>query len=104
MRKDLKERYNEGRLEGMFAAYEVFEAQMGKLRNSLSDVWNIYDQAESLDKDAVEQKQKLVFAMDTMFVLAQMFQDGYDEHLWWVKSGMETYKVESDTEEQIDAF
>lgn len=89
MSKDLEERHNEGKLEGMFAAYEVFETQMGKLRNSLDDVWNIYDQADSLDKATEEHKRKLVFAMHTMFVLTQMFQDGYDEYLWEIKSGME---------------
>jgi hypothetical protein len=91
MSKDLEERYNEGKLEGMFAAYDVFETQLGKLRGSLDDVWNIYDHSDSLDNSSEEQKAKLAFAMHTLFVLAQMFEDGYDEHLWEVKAGMRNY-------------
>jgi len=91
MSKDLEERYNEGRLEGMFAASEVFETQIRKLQNSIEDVWNIHDHANSLDSSAEDHKQKLVFALHTLFVLREMFEGGYDEQLYEIKAALRNY-------------
>lgn len=77
-----------GQLNGMYQGYEVFDTVFRKLRDSIDNVWMIYDEADSLDQSSEEQKQKLAFARHTLFVLGQMFQDEYDMQLDKVKAQM----------------
>jgi hypothetical protein len=92
MSKDLEEQYKEGRLSGMFEAYDIIESAISKLRNSLDTVWQIHDEEDSLDKAAQEYKDRLTFASNTLFTLRMIFQDDYDEKLNQIKSGMEEYR------------
>ena len=85
MSKD-NENYIGGKLSGMYQGYEVFDTVFRKLRDSIDNIWMIYDEADSLDKSSEEQKQKLAFAGHTLFVLGQMFQDEYDRQLDKIKA------------------
>jgi hypothetical protein len=94
MDNNLEEQYKEGKLSGMFEAYDVVESAISRLRNSLDTVWQIHDEEDSLDKSSEEYKNRLTFASNTLFTLRMMFQDDYDEKLNQIKSGMEEYRDE----------
>jgi hypothetical protein len=94
MERNPEESYKEGRLSGMFEAYDVFESVIGRLRNSLDTVWQIHDEEDSLDTAAQEYKDRLTFASNTLFTLRMIFQDEYDAKLDEIKAGMEEYRDE----------
>jgi hypothetical protein len=92
MDNNLEERYKEGKLNGMFEAYDVIDSAIVKLRHSLDTVWQIHDEEDSLDKSSQEYKDRLTFATNTLFVLRTMFQDDYDAKIDEIKAGMEEYR------------
>ena len=94
MNNSPEEQYKEGRLSGMFEAYDVIESAIDKLRNSIDIVWEIHDEGDSLDTSTEGYKDKLIFALHTLFVLRRTFQDEYDSRLDRIKSGMEGYRDE----------
>jgi hypothetical protein len=94
MERSTEESYKEGKLSGMFEAYDVIDSAIVKLRNSIDTVWQIHDEEDSLDKAAQEYKDRLTFATNTLFVLRMMFQDEYDAKLDEIKAGMEEYRDE----------
>jgi aromatic ring-opening dioxygenase catalytic subunit (LigB family) len=75
------ETYLEGKLSGMFNAYEAFDVVMIKLKNSIDNVWMIHDQEDFTSKSAQEHKEKLMFAHGALSVLMEMFNDEYDSRL-----------------------
>lgn len=86
--------YREGRMSGMFEAYDIFVGALRKLENSLDNVWMIHDQGDMLNKSSEEQKAKLSFATSTLFILREMFENEYDQGLADIKSGMKEYRDE----------
>lgn len=73
-----EEKSIETKLSGMFEVYDVFDSEITKLRTSIENVWMIHDREDSLNTSSQEYREKLEFAMHTLFVLRQMFQDEYD--------------------------
>jgi hypothetical protein len=95
MERSPEESYKEGRLSGMFEAYGVFDSVLGRLKDSLDNVWMIHDQADWYTGDnAVKDKEKLVFAINTLLVLRESFQGKYDDAIDEIKVGMEEYRDE----------
>lgn len=86
--------YREGRMSGMFEAYDIFVGALRKLENSLDNVWMIHDQGDTLNKSSEEHKAKLSFATSTLFILREMFENEYDQGLADIKSGMKEYRDE----------
>jgi hypothetical protein len=85
-----KESYTESKLNGMFEIYDVFDSVLGKLKDSLDNVWMIHEQADWYVGDSnKEDKEKLVFAINTLLVLRQSFQDRYDEVVDKAKAQLE---------------
>jgi hypothetical protein len=90
-----EESYTEAKLNGMFEAYDVFDSVLGRLKDSLDNVWMIYDQADWYNGDnSLKDKEKLIFAINTLLVLRESFQGKYDEAIDKIKSGMEEYRDE----------
>lgn len=85
------ESYLEGKLSGMFYAYEAFGDVMAKLKNSVDNVWMIHDQEDFVTKTAQEQKEKLMFAHNALSVLAEMFGDEFDSRVNEIKAAKEDY-------------
>ena len=86
------ESYLEGKLSGMFNAYEAMANSMDKIRSSIDNVWMIHDQEDFISDSVQEQKDRLMFARNTLSVLEEVFNDEYDFRLNEIKSGMEEYK------------
>lgn len=85
-----KESYTESKLNGMFEVYDVFDSILVKLKDSLDNVWMIHDKADwYADSSSEEDKEKLVFAVNTLIVLRQAFQDRYDEVVDKAKAQLE---------------
>lgn len=91
-----KESYTEAKLSGMFEAYQLIETAIVRLRRSLDNVWMVYDQADSLDQFSQESMERLSFAMNTLFVLRQMFEDEFDMSVSEIKSGIRDYENEDE--------
>jgi hypothetical protein len=79
-------KYLEGKLEGMFSTYEAFDVVISKLRSSIDNVWMIHDQEDLVKKSSEEQKDRLMFAQNALWVLREMFDDEYDSRLNEVKA------------------
>lgn len=90
-KKNKDENYIEGKLSGMFHAYDAFDVVMRKLKNSIDNVWMIHDHEDIVSKSAQEYKNKLMFAHNTLSVLAEMFNDEYDSRLNEIKAAREEY-------------
>jgi hypothetical protein len=90
-RSDEYDAYREGRMSGMFEAYDIFTDAISKIRDSLDNVWMIHDQGDLLNKSSEEHKAKLSFAMSTLFILRETFEDEYNSGLSAIKSGMKEY-------------
>lgn len=86
------ESYLEGKLSGMFSAYEALADSMDKIKNSIDNVWMIHDQEDFISASAQEQKDRLMFARNALSVLEEVFNDEYDSRLNEIKSGMEEYR------------
>ena len=85
-----KESYTESKLSGMFEIYDVFDSVLVKLKDSLDNVWMIHEQADWYVGDSNKQdKEKLVFAINTLLVLRQSFQGKYDEAVAKIKGQIE---------------
>jgi hypothetical protein len=81
--------YLEGKMEGMIQAYEIFDDAVHKLRNSIENVWMIYDQDDFVTPAITEQKDRLHFSLNTLFVLREMFDGEYDSKIDEVKATLE---------------
>jgi hypothetical protein len=84
--------YLEGKLSGMFNAYEALADSMNKIKNSIDNVWMIHDQEDFVSASVQEQKDRLMFARNALSVLEELFNDEYDSRLNEIKSGMEDYR------------
>jgi len=93
-RSDEYDAYKEGRMSGMFEAYDIFTNAISKIKDSLDNVWMIHDQGDLLNKSSQEHKEKLSFAMSTLFILRETFENEYDQGLADIKSGMKEYRDE----------
>lgn len=93
-RKNGTERYQEGKLSGMFEAYDIIEQSITELKKSLDNVWTILDEADSypLDTRSQDQKDKMAFAMHTLFVLQNIFEDKYYEKIEGAKRELERWE------------
>ena len=87
--------YLEGRMSGMFEAYDIFVGAISKLENSLDNVWMIHDQGGMLNKSSEEHKEKLSFANSTLFLLREMFENEYNQGLADIKSDIKQYEDET---------
>jgi predicted NBD/HSP70 family sugar kinase len=88
------ERYLEGKMDGMAQAYEIFDDALRKLRNSIDNVWMIYDQDDFIRPAITEQKDRLHFSLNTLFVLREMFDGEYDSKIDEVKALIDRQKEE----------
>lgn len=80
----------EAKLSGMFEVYDVFDSALGKLKDSLDNVWMIHDQADwYAGNSSKEDKDKIIFAINTLLVLQQSFQGKYDEAVNKTKAQLE---------------
>lgn len=72
-----------GKEQGLFEAYDIVEQSITELTRSLDNVWTILDQADSypLDARSQDQKDKMAFALHTLFVLRNIFEDKYYEKI-----------------------
>ena len=94
-RSDGYDAYLEGRMSGMFEAYDIFVGAISKLENSLDNVWMIHDQGGMLNKSSEEHKAKLSFANSTLFILREMFENEYNQGLADIKSDIKQYEDET---------
>jgi len=70
------EQFQSGTLNGMAECHGVVDEEIRRLRRSLEDVWSIYNTGViTPDNKAIV--DKIVFAVDTLTTLADMFQDAY---------------------------
>ena len=70
------EQFQSGTLNGMYECHGVVDEEIRRLRRSLEDVWSIYNTGViTPDNKAIV--DKIVFAVDTLTTLADMFQDAY---------------------------
>lgn len=83
-----------GKRDGMFEAYEIIEESITELKRSLDNVWMIYDEADSLDGSSQDQKDRIGFAMHTLFVLRNIFDDKYYEEIEKAKRDAEEFEVD----------
>jgi len=74
------EQFQSGTLNGMSECHGVVDEEIRRLRRSLEDVWSIYNSGViTPDNKAIV--DKIVFAVDTLTTLADMFQGAYFEKL-----------------------
>jgi hypothetical protein len=74
------EQFQSGTLNGMYECHGVVDEEIRRLRRSLEDVWSIYNSGViTPDNKAIV--DKIVFAVDTLTTLADMFQGAYFEKL-----------------------
>jgi hypothetical protein len=83
--------YLEGKMDGMAQVYEIFDDALSKLRNSIDNVWMIYDQDDFIRPAITEQKDRLQFSLNTLFVLREMFDGEYDSKIDEIKVLREDY-------------
>jgi hypothetical protein len=83
--------YLEGKMDGMAQVYEIFDDALGKLKNSIENVWMIYDQDDFIRPAITEQKDRLHFSLNTLFVLREMFDGEYDSKIDEIKVLREDY-------------
>lgn len=76
--KEIRSRYYEGKMQGMYEVYEAFEDSISKLRDSLDNVWMIHDQDDFVTQANKDYKERLGFALNTLNVIGEMFRDQYD--------------------------
>ena len=70
-----------GKQQGLFEAYELVYDSFKEIRQSLDNVWMILDEADSLDTFSQDQKDRISFANNTLFVLRNIFEDKYYEKI-----------------------
>jgi hypothetical protein len=83
-----------GKRDGMFEAFELIDDSITELKRSLDNVWMIYDEADSLDGSSQDQKDRISFAMHTLFVLRNIFDDKYYEEIEKAKRDVEEFEDE----------
>ena len=76
--EEIRSRYYEGKMQGMYEVYEAFDDAVRKLRDSLDNVWMIHDQDDFATQANRDYKSKLGFAINTLNVVSEIFQDRYD--------------------------
>ena len=83
-----------GKQQGLFETYDIVEQSITELRRSLDNVWTILDQADSypLDTRSQDQKDKMAFAIHTLFVLRNIFEDKYYENIEGVQRELERWE------------
>jgi hypothetical protein len=73
-------KFQEGQRQGMYKSYKVFSDTLVRLRQSLEDVWAIEFSGVITDTKRA-QVDKMLFAVDTLTTLDDMFQEAYDDKL-----------------------
>ena len=82
-----------GKRDGMFEAYELIDESITELKRSLDNVWMIYEQADwYVGGSNKEDKEKLIFAINTLLVFQQSFQGKYDEEIEKAKRDAEEFE------------
>jgi hypothetical protein len=83
-----------GKQQGLFETYDIVEQSITELRTSLDNVWTILDQSDSYPPDtrSQDQKDKMDFAIHTLFVLRNIFEDKYYEKIEGVHRELEGWK------------
>jgi hypothetical protein len=83
-----------GKQQGLFETYDIVEQSITELKKSLDNVWTILDEADSypLDTRSQDQKDKMAFAIHTLFVLRNIFEDKYYEKIEGVHRELEGWK------------
>jgi hypothetical protein len=83
-----------GKQQGLFETYEIVEQSITELKKSLDNVWTILNEADSypLDTRSQDQKDKMAFAIHTLFVLRNIFEDKYYEKIEGVHRELEGWK------------
>ena len=82
--------FHEGQLDGYYECYDLATEVIRKLRNSLEEVWSIEQEDSSYPPKQNDQVTKLMFAINTLVHLEEMFQDKYDIGLEIIKSHIES--------------
>ena len=78
----------DGKRRGMYKCHDAFSNSVARLRQSLEDVWAIeYSGVITAEKKA--RVAELIFAIDTLATLDDMFQGEYDEKLDKLNSEIE---------------
>ena len=73
-------KFQEGQRQGMYKSHKVFSDTLVRLRQSLEDVWAIEFSGVITDTKRA-QVDKMLFAVDTLTALDDMFQEAYDDKL-----------------------
>jgi hypothetical protein len=74
------EQFKEGTLNGMYQCHEVFEEEFFRFRRSLEDVWTVYA-SEVITPEKKERMDQMQFAIDSLGVFEEFFQQSYMEKL-----------------------
>lgn len=83
------EGFHEGQLQGYYECHDLTTEVIGKLRRSLEEVWSIELESPNL-KTEVSTPDKLMFAINTLVHLEELFQDKYDIGLQIITSHIES--------------
>ena len=87
----------EGKNEGMYACHDVTVSAIKRLRRSLEDVWSI-EYSGVITPQKQVQADKILFAIDTLATLDDIFADEYDTKLAELRSGKRNGTEEEDFE------
>lgn len=79
------EAYNAGRISGFYECHDVVYDAISELRKSLEDVWSI-ECEHVYPKKTLPTEERLLFAINTLVHLEEVFQDRYDLGLEALKS------------------
>jgi hypothetical protein len=77
----MKKSFQEGRLEGMYKCFDITSDTIDTLRRSLENVWLIEQEDSSYPPKQNDQVAKLLFAINTLEVLVEIFQNNYNAKL-----------------------
>jgi hypothetical protein len=72
-----KKYFDSGKRAGMYECFEITSDTIHTLRRSLEDVWLIEQEESSYPPKPNNQVPKLLFAINTLEVLAEIFQNNY---------------------------
>lgn len=81
--------FYDGQLDGFYECHDITTEVIRKLRNSLEEVWSIELESPN-PKTEVSTPDKLMFAINTLVHLEEVFQDKYDSGLGIIKSHIES--------------
>lgn len=83
------EGFHQGQLDGFYECHDITTDAIQGLRKSLEEVWSI--ESEMFEAKAeITQQDKILFAINTLVHLEELFQDKYDMGLHIIKSHIES--------------